>query len=864
MNPRDTILVFAPPPWPVVLTSVAALLLAWELAWLLMNIWRGRSVRAAMGLTAALLGGPLTALVAGVYGTAGGTQGRPLLGRGMLAASLKATLLAVLVLLMVSWPLEGSLVAITVCALAWAVRGYGRTTSATSRAWKAVLLALRVAAILLIGLWALGPQLEYRVDTEVRRTLLVAVDTSASMQRRDVPGRAMLGAEGEPVPPISRIEAVDHHLQGAMGELRRIAEDADVGVLAFSTTPQTLGTLLNREELDLRLPAATGQATAIGDAVQTAADSFLRQGLELAGIVLISDGCNNTAESVTPEKFASRMALSGVPIHTVGVGSDQVTRSTLALNVKELAAPDQINAFNRLPIRATVESFGLKGRTIRVSYRFGDEPNQPYRGRDDPNRVKVLAVESQREKLSVSFVHVPLASGFHRLTVEAECIDPPRGLTGRFVASKLVQVVDRELRVLYLEGQYRYEVKFITQALASGGRFGVDRRILLQPLKPDSPPPMSERLQEWLRYHAIIFGDLGASSLSRRQHRIIKDLVGTYGKGFCMIGGSRSFGRGGWQDTPVADAMPVDLSRCADQIDEEIQVVPTREGLASEIMSIGREGQDVASAWKELSVLPGANRLDGVKMGAEVLATTADGRPLIVTQNYGRGRSMAVAFDTTWLWVTTKDTGDFQRRFWRQVALYLCAPKGNVWITTDKPVYDLRRLAGGKQVVEISGGVEDPRGLPIPDAPVKVTLVSPTGRAATLQLLKEDAQRVARLSAVQLAAPGTYVLKIEAEVDGKPLTAEHRFEVQRRDLEALDVLANIELLRRVADESKGLYVPLSELRDLLARLRPETEPKIVPRICHFDLGGYLRWPVVAAMIALLCLEWAFRKRKGLV
>ncbi|HUS47462.1 MAG TPA: hypothetical protein VM098_05055, partial [Phycisphaerae bacterium] len=505
MNLRDTILVFEPPPWPVVLTSVAALLLAWELAGLLMTVWRGRSVRAAMGLTAALLGGPLTALVAGVYGAGGGTADRPSLGRDMLAASLKATLLAVLIALVAFWPLSGAVIAITACALLWAIRSYGRTTSATSRLWKTVLLAFRLAALLLMGMWAMGPQLEYQVDTEVRQTLLVAVDTSASMQRRDVPGTAALGAGQEPVPPVSRIEAVDQHLQGALGELRRIAEDADVGLFAFSATPQALGAIEADGEFDLRLPDANGQATAIGDSAQAAADSYLRQRLELAGIVLISDGCNNTSEGVSPEKFASRMALSGVPIHTVGVGSDQVTPSTLALNVRELAAPDQINAFNRLPIRATVESFGLKGRTIRVSYRFGDEPNLPARGRDDPNRTKVLTVESQRQMLSVPFVHVPLASGFHRLTVEAECIDPPKGLTGQLVASKLVQVVDRELRVLYLEGRYRYEVKFITQALAAAGRFGVDRRILLQPLKPDAPPPMSENLEDWLRYHAILF-----------------------------------------------------------------------------------------------------------------------------------------------------------------------------------------------------------------------------------------------------------------------------------------------------------------------------------------------------------------------
>jgi hypothetical protein len=313
--------------------------------------------------------------------------------------------------------------------------------------------------------------------------------------------------------------------------------------------------------------------------------------------------------------------------------------------------------------------------------------------------------------------------------------------------------------------------------------------------------------------------------------------------------------------------MPVDLKASAGQIDREIHVAPTTEGLADPIMAIGREGQDVAAAWRELPAMPGANKLAGVKTGAAVLATTGDAEklPLIVVQPYGAGRSLAIAFDTTWLWVTMKDTGELQRRFWRQVALYLCEPKGNVWVTTDKPRYDMARLVGGKETVEITGGVEDPQGSPMPDANVRVTLTAPDGRSVPLVLAPQDHRRGVKLSAVQLPSPGVYTLKLEAEVAGKALSAEHRFDVQQRDLEALEVLANFKLLQRLSEETKGEFVPLAKLGELLSRIRASgASPKIVRQIEHFDLAGHYRWPVIGTLLGLLCLEWAIRKRKGLV
>jgi hypothetical protein len=51
---------------------------------------------------------------------------------------------------------------------------------------------------------------------------------------------------------------------------------------------------------------------------------------------------------------------------------------------------------------------------------------------------------------------------------------------------------------------------------------------------------------------------------------------------------------------------------------------------------------------------------------------------------------------------------------------------------------------------------------------------------------------------------------------------------------------------------------------VLERLAEQAEPKIVRRPVRTHLAAACSWPVLAALIALLCIEWAVRKRKGLV
>jgi uncharacterized membrane protein len=722
------------------------------------------------------------------------------------------------------------------------------------------MLGLRILVILLLTLWAMRPALEYRRKEDVKTVVLFCADTSSSMQRRDGAGPA-----AEATPPrgeegITRIDALRKALRSREGDLADLAAKADLELAGFAATASDLKLYAPSAGWSLEeLQNADGTATAIGDSLSEAYDLLAAQQRKVSAVLVFSDGCNNTADVVSPAKLAALMGSRGVPIHAVGVGSDRITAATKTLTVRDLSTPDEVEAFNRLPITAVVETLGLPGQKIKVTCRFGQEEIG----------TETLAVDQMQSTQPVRFVHVTLQAGFHRVSVTAEVVGSAvRDLAGRPNDSKLVHVVDREMRVLYVEGKFRYEAKYIAQALVAARRFTLDRRVLIQGAGgagEKRSSPLSENLDDWLAYHAIIFGDVEAAQFTAKQLEIVRDLVSKYGKGFCMIGGSKSFGRGGWGSTPIADVLPVDVAGSNLQIDAPVKIVPTREGRDSDVMHIGaaETGENVAADWDKLDPLPGANRLGAPKPGAVILAEAPPGAPMIVTQQYGKGRSMAIAFDTTWRWVLNKkDTADSQRRFWRQVAMFLAAPKGTAWIVTDRTNYDIQRLRRGTEVVKITAGVEDPSGRPLLDVPVVVKLITPDKKESPVALAKGDKMRQGQIPPP--AAAGTYTLKLEATVAGKPLTAEHRFDVLQRDLESLEVLANHDLLRRMSAASGGKFVTLDHLSDLLSDLRITTKPEKRDTVTHVQLSSELRWPAILAAIVLLCAEWAWRKRKGLV
>lgn len=850
-------LIFQPPELLGVIPALALAAVAFEAV-----VLAGQQVRsqgpASGGLRAAvcLLAGPLVVIVGALRAAALDEGTRRPDSAGLIRAGATGSLLAGAAVATFAWQV-GPLLALALVAGLWGVRAYGRTTAPLSRGRKAALLALRLIAVGAVFLAVARPAIERVSFRTLPSAVLVGVDVSGSMARPDGDGRS---APSSP----TRIEAARRALTRHADALDRLDARGEVHLFTFAgevTAAQplrgvTAGVFLAGVDADRPV-------TAIGDALTEALQPVTAAGTPVGAIVIVSDGSNNTAELLAPERFARLMGARGVPVYTVGVGrSDRAATASLALSA--VRCPERVDAFDHLPVATELHATQLAGRDIDVSFHFGDRRIEQ----------RTLTPRDNDAALPVQFDHVPRTGGFHRVKITASVRDAQPADPPPVERSRLVQVLDRQLRVLYIEGRFRYEKKYIARALAGWDRVSLQSAVLLGPPGDDRPTPLRDDPNDWLGYHGVILGDLPASALTERQLEILRDLVVTHGRGLAMIGGPDSFAGGGWADTPLAGVLPVDLARSKGQIDRPVTVVPTASAEELAFMRIDPNAPP-ADGWARLGPLPGANVLVPAGRAENVVARNVAGRPMVIASAAGEGRTLAIAFDMSWRWVLTpRDTAPLQKRFWRQVALFLCNPQGSAWITTDQGRYDLRHLADGREWIAFTAGVETPAGRPARDADIRITLAGDHSPQTDLPVRWAGRVLKGRLPALPWNAMddrSELRLRIDATVAGRTLSGEQRVELIRRNLEDLSPVADHDLLQRMAEQSGGRFATLDRLDRLLGRVEIAAEPTRVETVAHEDLTALDspagRWGAAGLLLALagvLSAEWALRKKLGLV
>src|SRR5262249_53626885 len=138
------------------------------------------------------------------------------------------------------------------------------------------------------------------------------------------------------------------------------------------------------------------------------------------------------------------------------------------------------------------------------------------------------------------------------------------------------------------------------------------------------------------------------------------ELVGKRGGGFAMIGGNTSFGSGGWDQTVWDGLIPVDMSGRGLARSDFYQgafslVIPPQ----TTEHPIWKNVDDPERNRRVLAALPaffGTNLIDRLKPAATALGLSRGPIPgsnvvtVFSSQPFGRGRSFAMASDTTVDW----------------------------------------------------------------------------------------------------------------------------------------------------------------------------------------------------------------------
>ncbi|HWO41123.1 MAG TPA: VWA domain-containing protein, partial [Candidatus Eisenbacteria bacterium] len=353
-------------------------------------------------------------------------------------------------------------------------------------AWPA--LAARAAACAVVAGALANPRL---LQAARQLDVILAVDFSYSV-----------GREG--------LEKARQLLQAAA---RTKNPEARTGVLFFAREP--VWEFPPRADLPelADLPAREGrEETDIEAALQAALADF-GEGRQKK-IVLISDANENRGESA---RSLSLLRAQGVEISAVPI---TLARGKNEIYVADLSMPQRVDSAQSFEIRVAIES--LTAARARLKLLRDGVPEQERELELDPGRNAVSFRQALREQ------------GVHRFEVLLESAEDM--LAENNLLQGVVQVTGPP-RVLYLSGASQ---RFFARALQTQGYTVVQA----------SPETHAPALSEIASFDLVVLDNVAAYQLSQAAMDAIEKYVRDLGGGLVVVGGTESYGAGGYYRTP--------------------------------------------------------------------------------------------------------------------------------------------------------------------------------------------------------------------------------------------------------------------------------------------------------------------------
>jgi uncharacterized membrane protein len=576
--------------------------------------------------------------------------------------------------------------------------------------------------------------------------------------------------------------------------------------------------------------------------------------LPLGAVVLLSDGGDNAGG--VDRHAIDALRNRRVPVYTVGFGKEEVARD---VEIEDVVVASRVLAGSRLGATVKFKQRGYGGRKSTLRVRNG--------GQVLASREVTFAPDGAVQTEGLLFNIGPAGAKTLQFVVEPLASEANRANN---TLTRLVSVDPEPRRILYFEGEPRWEYKFIRRAaeddrmiqLASMLRTTenkIYRQGVSNPHELAGGFPSSAA--DLFGYEALIIGSVDAGYFTPTQQKLIRDFVDRRGGGLLLLGGRQSLADGVWGGSKVADLLPVILPDGRDTFHRDPATVSlTAAGADSAITRLVDDSAANTERWKKLPYLMDYQDPGRPKPGAAVLAEMHSGEramPLLVTESYGRGRTAVLATGGTWRWQMSLPLGDMSHDlFWQQLLRWLVSDTRGRLIAS-VPAATL--LDDGQ--VRIGADVRDNEYHPAADALVKARVIGPAGLTAALTL-DPVPNSPGRFQAEWSApTPGLYVTELTARRGAEDIGSDV-VTFQRLDgvAESFHTEQNRALLEGLAASTGGRYVRPAELASLAGDIPYSQAGITVQQIKEL-------WNVPIAFLLILALragEWLLRRKWGVV
>lgn len=659
-------------------------------------------------------------------------------------------------------------------------------------------------------------------------------------------------------------------------------------------------TVLDRAKIGISALDAEAKDSRLGTALRQVVDHY--RGSNLSAVVMFTDGVTTRDETIA--QLGEYAATKGVPLLFVGIGDNREVRD---LRLHDLQCEDTVYVKDRIIFEARLTGQGYTDLTVPVNLKVKDKD-----GKERIVGTTNVKVDPSGKSVKLRLTDRPDKVGRRTYVIEVE---PPKveGVEKQPAGNNLrlertIEVLDNRLiKVLYVEGQPRYEFRFLKFLLerdpGEKETKAVDIKFVLMDADADFAATDKFALAKFpstpaalAAYDVVILGDVNPKDLGEANMQNLasfvrgtdeKGKVGDKGGGGLLMLAGPLYAPHAYKGTPLADVLPI----------EPLQNTPPKEPkdrierLRVELTPVGRQNpifrfvpEEAANheIWTKLAPMYWWATGFKLKPLAEVYAVHPNVKadvpgpnpenrlPLAVHQFVGSGRSLYYGFEETWRWRFREDEVRYAQ-FWIQTLRFLSRGRSN---RTD---LRLDRQTPYRVGEPVKVTVRFPESLPLPEkdkkADVKVRVeFRPASKVdgpvdpeiSYMQLTKVEGSLATFEDQFKQTREGKYKFRLQSPdvptPDGDKPNAEAVVEQPPGELDRLRM--NHQELMQAAEATQGKFYTLANA-DLVPDEIPErarqslNSPRPPERLWN-------HWLLFAWVMFLVGGEWLLRKRKHLL
>ncbi len=638
--------------------------------------------------------------------------------------------------------------------------------------------------------------------------------------------------------------------QSARPVFASIGETVDISYHTFGSETHLVSdaSVLPKSVLSELLPAAL--ETSIATSLESVAKSG---GAPPTGIVLLSDGIDR-GSSRRAESVLRDLGARGIPVYAVPIG----LASPDDVSIRNIVMQEVAYSGDRVPVRVQLQSKGYEKRTARLSVLLN--------GRRVSSRT--IRFEGGLQFADIDFRVDVYEKGSVQVSVTIEPFEDEVSIDNNRV-ERSVRIVNEKINVLYIEGNARWEYRYLRAILKRDPR--IDATFIASNVGPEiarNSPEHIERfpdnLENVFHYDLSILGDVDASFFRGEELGLLEELVRDRGASLLMLCGPMH-SPGSYQGTPVQTMLPVRFDPDAkwEQVGESVYPVLTPEGRSSLVMTLENETELNDRIWSRMAPMDQLPPLLAAKPGATVLAVLSDnsardqGYPLVAWQRYGTGKCMSIATDR--LWRLRYRTGDkYHWRVWSQCIQFMTLSRlmgehKRIRLETDRSIYPLGDRC------RLYAHVLDDSFEPVVQPRFDVFVTGLDGGQAKERVSLRPDRTHPGLYGGYFASQRSGRYRVEPNEDDQRISNTTEFQVTDVNRELADTNVDLENLKRIATLTGGECLSVQDLPKLASLL--DSQPittQVRSERSLWDNG----W-MALLLIGLVGIEWILRRRHDL-